>query len=82
MSRTAVDITGLRSTRLLALMPSRYKGRERTWLCFCDCGNLTEVHASKLRSGHTKSCGCYCSEQTSKRFLKHGHSLLSLWIVL
>lgn len=26
--------------------------------CKCDCGNFTDVPSSKLRSGHTKSCGC------------------------
>lgn len=28
------------------------------WLCECDCGNKTVVDGSKLKSGHTKSCGC------------------------
>lgn len=74
MGKIAADITGLRSTRLLALMPSVYRGRERCWLCFCDCGKLVDVPASKLRSGHTQSCGCYRSERASKRFRKHGHS--------
>lgn len=26
--------------------------------CVCECGNKSLVYASKLRSGHTKSCGC------------------------
>lgn len=26
--------------------------------CICECGNTTEVEESKLKSGHTKSCGC------------------------
>lgn len=29
------------------------------WLCWCYCGNLKIVDATKLKSGHTKSCGCY-----------------------
>jgi hypothetical protein len=28
------------------------------WLCECECGRTVEVPTAKLRSGHTKSCGC------------------------
>ena len=28
------------------------------WRCQCDCGNITIVSSHKLKSGHTKSCGC------------------------
>lgn len=74
MGREASDITGVRSGRLVAIKPSIVKGRERAWLCRCDCGNETLVARSKITSGHTQSCGCFRSEQTSKRFTKHGHS--------
>ena len=36
------------------------------WLCKCDCGNYRIVSASGLRYGHTKSCGCYQKEQSTK----------------
>lgn len=29
------------------------------WECRCDCGNIVNVLQSCLRSGTTKSCGCY-----------------------
>ena len=29
------------------------------WLCRCDCGNEKVVDACALKSGNTKSCGCY-----------------------
>lgn len=32
-------------------------GRSR-WLCRCDCGRQNIVAYSRLKSGHTKSCGC------------------------
>ena len=32
--------------------------KTRTYLCRCDCGNLTHVLPSNLQKGNTKSCGC------------------------
>ena len=42
------------------------------WECQCDCSNQTirAVNGSDLRSGHSKSCGCYKAEQTAKRMAK------------
>jgi len=31
----------------------------KRWLCKCDCGNTTVVLGDKLKTGNTKSCGCY-----------------------
>lgn len=28
------------------------------WNCQCDCGKMVQVHAHKLKCGHTRSCGC------------------------
>jgi 5-methylcytosine-specific restriction endonuclease McrA len=33
------------------------------WKCRCECGNEVVVSGGKLRSGHTKSCGCYKTEK-------------------
>lgn len=40
------------------------------WICMCDCGNTTMVGSWKLKSGHTKSCGCLASEKARKRMLE------------
>lgn len=45
------------------------------WRCQCNCGNETVVLACRLRSGKTKSCGCFrkeflqfnCSNKKSKK---------------
>jgi len=37
-------------------LPSSYG--LKLWRCRCDCGNETHTTAFKLKSGHTKSCGC------------------------
>lgn len=36
------------------------------WKCQCDCGEIVSVSLSELKSGHTKSCGCYRSELVTK----------------
>ena len=37
--------------------------------CLCECGKITNVKGIHLKNGHTKSCGCYESEMTTKRNL-------------
>jgi len=38
--------------------------------CRCQCGNETTVRGYHLRTAKVKSCGCLCSETTSKRTFK------------
>lgn len=37
-------------------------GKSR-WACSCSCGGSTVTSVTKLRSGHTSSCGCYRDER-------------------
>lgn len=44
---------------------SKYRtkgGYEITWECRCDCGNLHVVKGHGLKSGRTRSCGCFRDE--------------------
>ena len=36
------------------------------WLCKCECGKKVKVRGSYLKSGHTKSCGCYKKNKRRK----------------
>ena len=45
------------------------KDHNSRWICLCDCGNTTMVGSGKLKSGHTKSCGCMTSEKAKIRML-------------
>ena len=38
------------------------KSNESLFECLCECGNKTIVPAGKLKSGHTRSCGCIQTE--------------------
>lgn len=42
--------------------PNTKEGRA-TWICQCKCGNKVTVLGKNLRSGNTKSCGCYQKER-------------------
>lgn len=51
--------------KLVAKEPITLNHRNRVvWECQCDCGNIAYVESDKLKSGHTKSCGCLKSEKT------------------
>ena len=43
-------------------------------LCRCECGNEIISGRGNVRSGHTKSCGCYKEEVSKITSFKHGMS--------
>lgn len=73
-----LDLTNKRFGKLIAIKrgPSLKFGSapHTTWTCACDCGKLVTVETQKLRSGHTKSCGCFRIEFTRMKSTTHGHS--------
>lgn len=68
------DLTGRRFGRLTVVALDHYESTSHStrWKCLCDCGKEKSVLASSLKSGNTTSCGCYSSEQKSKRSKTHG----------
>lgn len=63
----ALDLTGVRFGRLVALdIHSRGSGGVR-WLCRCDCGAEATAVAHKLMSAHVRSCGCLHREAAAQR---------------
>jgi hypothetical protein len=75
-----VDITGQRFGRLIALEYSHTdNGKKAVWLCKCNCGNICSVRAKDLRSGNTKSCGCYAVDVAKEVNTKHGASKTRLY---
>lgn len=45
------------------------------WKCKCKCGNEIIVSGKHLRSGNTKSCGCYQKERAIESNLQRGGDL-------
>lgn len=48
--------------------------RNAFWRCQCDCGNITTVNSSGLKSGNTTSCGCVFKENITN---KNSNNLLN-----
>lgn len=56
------DLTGKQFGRLTVQKRGGDRNGKRYWICRCICGNTVETEESHLKSGHTKSCGCYRRE--------------------
>ena len=41
------------------------------WLCVCECGTRKVIPGPYLRSGGTRSCGCFMREAVAERNRKH-----------
>lgn len=68
-----IDLTGQQFSRLSVIRDSgKVQSGSVVWMCMCDCGKPVEVNSNKLRTGHTRSCGCFRDETTGTRVRKHG----------
>lgn len=68
-----IDMEGKKCGRLTVLeRDGKNTGGEIKWKCICECGNIVSVKGSSLRSGITKSCGCYQKEAVKKANAIHG----------
>ena len=68
------DIEGCEFGRLVVMgFAGSDKCRESLWYCKCSCGNIIRVKAANLRTGHTKSCGCFNVDVARERATTHGH---------
>lgn len=65
-----INLIGQRFCRLVVVSEADpiYIGKQRQvmWNCLCDCGNKVVVSSGRLRSGNTKSCGCYMRDKISR----------------
>ena len=71
------EMVGRKFGRLTVVEADGLNGsRAKTWGCLCACGKYASVSGTKLRSGHTKSCGCLTADKVSN--LNRTHSLSSI----
>lgn len=73
VSRSQTGIApGDRFHRLTAVAECPRDGGFARWSFRCECGTEVVVLAGKVKSGHTKSCGCFGREASRARRYKHG----------
>lgn len=65
----ALDLTGKRFGKLIALSRVPSRNGKTYWLCQCDCGNQKEVQTNHLTNGSIQSCGCL-HNNSNKVFIK------------
>jgi hypothetical protein len=71
-SKRFQDLTGQRFSRLLIVGYLGRRHHSSLWRCICDCGNETDTLATSLKTGTTKSCGCWQRERMTRLTYKHG----------
>lgn len=78
-----VNLKGKQYGRLTVVKSAGYtpiKPHRALWVCRCSCGIEITVLAQSLRSGHTKSCGCFHRDDRTHGInhkIKHGHRRVS-----
>lgn len=73
----ALDVTGQRFGRLIAVRRTGSRNNAAIWLYLCDCGETTEAYLNNVRKGNTNSCGCLGRENRAKLSADrstHGHA--------
>jgi hypothetical protein len=86
-----IDATEMRFGRLTVVIRDMCKtGKQAYWICKCDCGRYLSTIITKLKGGHTTSCGCWGYENRVAANTSHGgtrgasqggkrHPLLNRW---
>lgn len=63
----ALQLEGQRFGRLVVQCRAENSQYQQSrWVCLCDCGATKTVGVGSLRSGRTRSCGCYARESIAK----------------
>lgn len=81
-SGNVVDLVGRKFNKLIVIKRVKNSGKHTMWKCRCDCGNETIVRADDLKSGCSKSCGCYAREMATILNTSHGGTgtrLYNIW---
>lgn len=69
----AIDLTGQTFHRLTVLGKASKPGEKTKWYAICSCPahTICVVRGDALKSGHTRSCGCYNLELTKQKGLNN-----------
>lgn len=77
---TTPSLYGQKFNKLTVIGLAKRENYRSFWECICECGNKTVVREDHLKSGSTKSCGCYL---VTKNIVKNGKKfnkpMYNLW---
>lgn len=75
-----IDLTGKKFGRLTVIERAENKNGRIMWKCQCECGKIVIIQNYNLKSGHTKSCGCYRKDNPQgKTHNKSNTRLYTIW---
>ena len=75
-----LQLAGGQFGQLTAIRPTDIRsGTNVIWLCRCECGRETQVSATALVRGHTRSCGCLRREASAKNGINGGMAVAAAW---
>jgi hypothetical protein len=87
IKKWAKDLTNMRFGKLTVveraedyIAPMGHKSV--CWLCQCDCGNTVITRGSRLKNGHTKSCGCLAANNLISNLNNRDYSHLNKGYVI
>lgn len=76
MKAKYIDLSGQTFGRLTVISrggPRPQTGaRAALWVCQCECGKRKEVSGYNLRSGQSRSCGCWSGQFAAQKIRRHG----------
>jgi hypothetical protein len=73
------DLTGKKFNRWTVFNRVDNRNRDACYLCHCECGTVRIVFATSLKSGKSRSCGCYKRDQKIKNNSGKGTRLYNIW---
>lgn len=74
MPKTVIDLTGRKFSRLTISSFGGMKKGQALWRVRCECGTEKIVRGTNIKSGRTKSCGCYNKAVAGEQSITHGLS--------
>jgi hypothetical protein len=74
-----LDLLGNKYGRLTLVQEAAKRGKNRYWMCQCDCGTIKEVSQVHLVHGKTVSCGCKKIENIKSIATSHGMSKTTIY---
>lgn len=70
--RSEIDLTGQRFGHQVVVRRAPNRGRNRFWVCRCDCGAERPVSYGSLTVGESRSCRPCSAEIKKPKLTKHG----------